>query len=201
MLLLAEPLICHSSPEPQHNNPMGILDLFSSKTTYVKPKEKALSSFLPTPNAQAPIPGQYNLKNRGVAVSDSDIEAFKPLLYGEVSNRTPDKQALEANVILNTALNRVKAYGERGQKKTLSDVLAMPNQYQAYGGPQYKMYANPTDPVALAKKKQIDDIVNGIHSQIKAGQYDDNTQGAYYYVHDPKTGAITYDNIRPLFAK
>ncbi len=206
MLLSAEPLTCHSSQEPQHNKPMGILDFLSSKTTYVKQPEKAISSFLPKANAQTvkpqvPVPGQYNLKNRGVAISDSDIEAFKPLLYGEVSNRAPDKQALEANVILNTALNRVKAYGERGQKKTLSDVLAMPNQYQAYGGPQYKMYANPTDPVALAKKKQIDDIVNGIHAQVKAGQYDDNTEGAYYYVHDPKTGAITYDNIRPLFAK
>lgn len=170
--------------------------------TYVKQPEKAISSFLPLEKSRGiQPPVQYNLKDRGVEVSDSDIEAFRPLLYGEVSNRTPDKQALEANVILNTALNRVKAYGERGQKKTLSDVLAMPNQYQAYGGPQYKAYSAPPDSIALTKRQQVDDIVNAIHEQIKAGRYEDNTQGAYYYVHDPKTGAITYDNIRPLFKK
>ncbi len=201
MLLLAEPLICHSSQELQLNNDMGIKDFFSSKMTYVKPTEKAISSFMPAATTTTPIPGQYNLKNRGVTISDSDIEAFRPLLYGEVSNRTPDKQALEANVIFNTALNRVKAYNERGQKKTLSDVLAMPKQYQAFGGPQYQVYSNPTDPIALAKKKQVDDIVNAIHAKVKAGQFDDNTQGSYYYTHNTKTGEIAYDNIRPLFAK
>ncbi len=180
---------------------MAIKDFFSSKMTYVRPPDKGISAFAPA-GAQAPAqPGQYSLKSRGVQVSDSDIEAFRPLLYGEVSNRAPDKQALEANVIFNTALNRVKAYNDRGQKKTLSDVLAMPNQYQAYGGPQYKVYGNPADPVAMAKKKQVDDIVNAIHAQVKAGKYDDSTKGAYYYVHDPKTGEISYDNIRPLFSK
>ena len=161
-----------------------------------------LSALVPKVEAQAiPKPVQYNLKDRGVAISDADINAFRPLLYGEVSNRTPDKQALEANVIFNTALNRVKAYNERGQKKTLADVLAMPNQYQAYGGPQYQAYHNPPDVVAAAKKKQVDDIINAIHEQVKVGQYADSTEGAYYYVHDPKTGKITYDNMKPLFKK
>ena len=177
---------------------MGIKDFFTKKVSYSnQPVSQSLSSLVPGANAQT----KYNLSNRGVQVSDADIQAFRPLLYGEVSNRTPDKQALEANVIFNTALNRVKAYNERGQKKTLSDVLAMPKQYQAYGGAQYNAYSNPPDAVALAKKKKIDDIVNKIHDQIKYGQYEDNTQGAYYYVHDPKTSKITYDNMRPLFAK
>ncbi len=183
---------------------MGIMDLLSSKTTYVRTPDKAISSFLPstgvTPTAPRPV-NRYDLAGRGVQVSDSDMAAFRPLLYGEVSNRAPDRQALEANVIFNTALNRVKAYGDRGQSKTLADVLAMPNQYQAYGGPQYRAYSNPTDPASLAKKRQVDEIVNAIHEQVKSGKYDDNTKGAYYYAHDPKTSAITYDNMRPLFAK
>lgn len=183
-------------------NDMALKDFFSSTIKYVKPVEASLSSLVPTANAQEmKQPAQYNLKDRGVTLTDADIEAFRPLLYGEVSNRTPDKQALEANVILNTALNRVKAYNEKGMNKSLSDVLAMPNQYQAYGGPQYKVYSNPTLPGDVAKKKQIDDIVNTIHSQIKSGQFPDNTQGAYYYSHNPKTGTIAYDNMRPLFSK
>lgn len=167
-----------------------------------KAKTSLTEIFGPTkyvaPVASAPV--QYELKDRGVSVSDEDLKAVRPLIYGEVSNRTPDKQALEANVILNTALNRVKEYGARGQKKTLRDVIAMPNQYQAYGGKQYKEYHAPSDPVALAKKKQVDAIIDEISKQIQAGKYVDNTEGAYYYVHNPDS-TITYDNKRPLFAK
>lgn len=181
------------------NNNMGIRDFFTRKIRYSDTVDKPISSFLPQVKAQIPV--QYDLKDRGVQISDDDINAFRPLLYGEVSNRTPDKQALEANVIFNTALNRVKAYNEKGQKKTLSDVFSMPNQYQAYGGKQYQLYANPPDVVAAQKKKQVDSIIDSIHQQIKNGQYIDNTQGAYYYVHDPKTGKITYDNKTPLFSK
>lgn len=185
------------------NPNMGLMDLFTKKVSFDNTKvSQPLSALVPKVNAQVVAPpARYALKDRGVSVSDADIDAFRPLLYGEVSNRAPDKQALEANVIFNTALNRVKAYNEKGQTKTLSDVLAMPNQYQAYGGPQYQAYGNPPDAVAAAKKKQIDDIIDGIHEQVKSGNYADNTQGSYYYVHDPKTGKITYDNMRPLFAK
>lgn len=196
MLLLVGLQIYHFSLP----NNMGLSDLFSSKTVYNR-VDKPLSSLVPKAVPVAtPIPAQYNLKDRGVQISDADINAFRPLLYGEVSNRTPDKQALEANVILNTALNRVRAFNEKGQKKTLSDVLAMPNQYQAFGGKQYNAYSNPPDAVSAAKKKQIDAIIDTIHQQIKTGRYDDNTEGAYYYAHG-KDGKIAYDNLRPLFSK
>ncbi len=184
---------------------MGIKDFLSSKTTYqaAKPVEKTISSFLPATKAKAaavPIPAQYNLKDRGIQISDDDINAFRPLLYGEVSNRTPDKQALEAHVIFNTALNRIKAYAEKGQKKSLADVISMPNQYQAYGGKQYQAYSNPADAPSLSKRKQVDAIMDAIHKQIQSGNYPDNTEGSYYYIHQP-TGQITYDNKKPLFAK
>ena len=180
---------------------MGPLkNIFNSIGNALGSLNKPLSNY--GPQVTAPIqalPKKYSLKDRGVEISDADLQAVRPLIYGEVSNRTPDKQALEANVIMNTALNRVREYNARGQKKTLADVVAMPNQYQAYGGPQYQMYHNPTDPVALAKKKQVDAIMDMIAEQIKAGQYADNTEGAYYYVHEPG-GKIRYDSKRKLFA-
>lgn len=183
---------------------MGIKEIFNSIEGAPKKVSSSLTEvFGPTKYAApaAPAPVQYQLKDRGVSVSDADLAAIRPLIYGEVSNRTPDKQALESHVILNTALNRVKEYNARGQNKTLSDVISMPNQYQAYGGQQYKNYSAPPDALALAKKKQVDAIIDEISKQIQSGQYADNTQGAYYYVHDPKTGRITYDNQRQLFAK
>jgi hypothetical protein len=166
----------------------SLSDLFSSTQTYAN----ASSAF-------TPVPIKYSLKDRGVDITDDDLKALRPIIYGEVSNRTPDKQTLEANVITNTALNRLREYNARGQKKNLADVLSMPNQYQAYGGQQYNMYANPTDEVALAKKKQIDAIMDMITQQIKSGQYADNTEGSYYYVHEPD-GRIRYDNKKKLFA-
>ncbi len=188
------------------NPDMPIKDIFNSVGGVAGKVKGSLSDVLGSTKYTAvapvaPAPVQYQLKDRGVSVSDADLNAIRPLIYGEISNRTPDKQALETHVILNTALNRVKEYNARGQKKSLSDVIAMPNQYQAYGGQQYKNYSAPPDAVALAKKRQVDAIIDEISKQIQSGQYADNTQGAYFYVHDPKTGKITYDNNRPLFLK
>jgi hypothetical protein len=164
----------------------------------VKPA-MGISNYYAAPKAEA-APTSYNLGSRGVQISDADIQAMRPLLYGELSNRSPDKQTLEAHVIMNTALNRMKDYAAHGQPKTLSQVVAMPNQYQAYGGPQYKAYTNPTDAPSIAKKKQVDAIVDALQGQIRSGIYPDTTNGAYYYSHDPATGKITYDDKRRLFA-
>ncbi len=202
MLLWAVPLSCLSSQAKD----MGIKEIFNSVESGAKKVSGSLSGILgPVKYSAAasavPVPPQYQIKDRGVSVTDNDLNAMRPLIYGEISNRTPDKQAMETHVILNTALNRVREYNSRGQKKTLSDVIAMPNQYQAYGGSQYKQYSAPSDPIALAKKKQVDAIIDGIAKQIQSGQYPDTTEGSYYYVHEPKTGRIIYDNKRPFFAK
>ena len=160
-----------------------------------------LSSYFSPKETAAPVtPPKYLLKDRGVHVTDDDFKALRPLIYGEVSNRDASKKKLEASVILNTAINRAKEYAAKGQPRSLAEVLAMENQYQAYGGPQYKMYSNPTDPIALKKKLEVDAIMNEIESQIKSGTYQDNTEGAYYYIHHPD-GRIEYDNKRQLFAK
>jgi hypothetical protein len=186
---------------------MKITDLFTGgKSNSMKTTTPSLSSLYPKP-ATTPVvipekikPVQYHLKDRGVQISEEDLNAMRPLLYGEISNRTPDKQSLESDVIFNTAVNRAKAYAARGQNKALAEIVAMPNQYQAYGGAQYQEYYNPSNPVSLAKKKQVDLMVDGIRDRINKGQFVDNTQGAYYYIHN-KDGTIQYDNGRPLFAK
>jgi hypothetical protein len=147
----------------------------------------------------AAAPAQYKIKDRGVSVTDKDMDAIRPLIYGEVSNRTPDKQTLEANVIFNTALNRMKEYQRKGQNKSLEEVISMPKQYQAYGGPQYQEYHAPSNPVSSAKRQQIDAIIDGIKEKVKKGEHVDNTEGAYYYIHE-KDGKIRYDNKRKLFA-
>jgi hypothetical protein len=181
---------------------MAIKDIYNSVGNEVKKVAGSISDYVsPVHYVASAQPTQYQLKDRGVQISENDLNAVRPLIYGEISNRTPDKQALEAHVILNTALNRLREYSARGQNKTLADVISMPNQYQAYGGKQYQTYSNPVNTLDMAKKKQVDAIVDDIHRQVQSGQYPDNTEGAYYYVHDPKTGAITYDNRKQLFAK
>lgn len=145
-------------------------------------------------------PPVYTVPDRGITYTDADLAALRPILYGEISNRPYDKKQLEADVILNTIFNRAKEYQARGQKKSISEIVAMPNQYQAYGSKQYNTYSNPTLYLDKKKKEEIDSIVDNIHNQIKAGNYKDNTNNSYYYVHNPD-GTITYDNKKQLFAK
>jgi hypothetical protein len=142
---------------------------------------------------------QYHIKDRNVRMTSDELNAMRPVIYGEISNRPMDKQALEANVIVNTMINRSGEYANHGQQKTIPQIISMPNQYQAYGGQQYKNYSNPPDSLARAKKQQVDSIIDNIGNQMKAGTYADTTKGAYYYQHHPD-GSIQYDNTRPLFA-
>jgi hypothetical protein len=170
---------------------MGIIDSIKNMfgpVNYQKPVSPEVSK-----------PPQYYLKDRNTNLNDSDFESIKPILYGEISNRAPNKQQLESSVIMNTALNRMKAYRDRGTPKTLAEVLSMPNQYQAYKGPQYNNYFNPPDAPSLNKKKQVDMMVASIKDQMKGGQFSDNTEGAYYYTHN-KDKTIQYDNLKKLFA-
>jgi hypothetical protein len=170
---------------------MGLGNLYKSVKNALSPVEYT---------APAPKPiSEYYLKDRGVKLTDADFEAAKPILYGEISNRPADKQMLEANVIMNTGLNRMQGYGAHGKPKTLAEVFSMPNQYQAYNSPQYQQYYNPMDAPSKKKKEQIDKMVDDIRERIKNGEFVDNTEGAYYYIHE-KDGKIKYDNLRKLFA-
>jgi len=167
-----------------------ISDIFQPKEYFYQAKQP---TFTPVVS-----PNKYTLKDRGVDFTDEDFKAMRPLIYGEISNRNREKKELEANVILNTIINRARAYKERGMNKSLAEIVAMPNQYQAYGGKQYQAYYNPPDQVSLAKKKEVDAILDAIEQQIRSGQYADNTEGASYYIHNPDQ-SITYDNKRKLF--
>lgn len=169
----------------------GVVDAGTSLSNFFTPRPVA------TPKSVVQGPETYQLKDRGATVTDDDIEAYRPILYGEASNRNFDKKSLESDVIFNTAINRQKEYARKGKNKTIAEILAMPNQYQAYGSPQYQEYSNPVLPLSVAKKKEVDAIVDKIKERIKNGEFKDNTQGAYFYVHNPD-GTITY-NTNPLF--
>jgi len=190
----------YNSTKDTVSNVTGKLsDYFSGRTTYdnINPQPAAVSQ---APIVKQDTPRRYELPDRGVQMSDEDFEKMRPLIYGEVSNRPYEKKALEADVIFNTALNRQPEYRAHGQDKSIADIVAMPNQYQAYNGSQYETYYNPQNPVDVAKKKEVDAIVDAIAEKIKKGEYVDNTEGAFYYVHEPDS-TIKYDNLRKLFAE
>lgn len=143
----------------------------------------------------------YSLQNRGVSLTDSDLDELAYILMGEVGNRGPEKQDLEARVIINTALNRLNEYASGGKKKTLADVLRMPNQYQGY------MPDNPESQYSKAKSGKMDELtkskfqfIRSVVDSLKQGKFEDNTNGAFYYVHNPD-GSIEYDDSRPLISR
>ena len=176
------------NPLPSHNFLDTILGMFGSNTsTYTAPT---------TPPEET---GTYN----GQTITKSDFDNIRPILFGEVSNRTPDKQKLEGSVIASTALNRLVANNQRGNKFSMEDVLSQKDsngnpEYQSYGGQQYKLYSNATTTLDVAKKKQIDTMTDSMWNQLKSGQFKDATNGAFYYKHN-NDGSIQYDNTRPLF--
>lgn len=161
----------------------AISGLFGSQTShYVAPA--------------TPAP-QYT--TRGVSFTPDDVAQLKKIIFSEVSNRPADKQNLEANVIFNTALNRVAESQKQGQPKTLTQILTQPNQYQGYNSPLYNEYNNPADSLTAARKSTLNGIVDNMVGQVKDGTFADNTHGAYYYQH--KGDKIYYDDTKPLFAQ
>jgi len=130
----------------------------------------------------------YSLKDRGVDLDENDMGELRNVLYAEISNRDPEKQKMESRAIVNTALNRIPQYKEKGKTLRLSDVLREKNQYQGY---------NPDDPKSQymvaksgkgnAKKlAAIDEVLN----EIKGGEFKDTTDGKVFYVHEDD-GRIT----------
>lgn len=134
-------------------------------------------------------------KARDVDFNDEEIEELRNILYGEISNRPKDKQALEARVIINTALNRIKENRDLGMSfDTMMKVLHQDNQYQALGGKQYELAKRgEADPDKMA-------VIDEVIEELKQGKIKENTNGAFYYIHNPD-GSITYDDNRPLYSK
>lgn len=137
---------------------------------------------------------------RDVNISRKDFdEIFRPVAFGEISNRGSDKKDLEARVILNTALNRMVEHKGRGTEKTLADILSEPNQYQAFGSDQFKAYSSEDlDEPTKQKKTEIDSILDNLWGELSQGKFEDNTENSVFYIHNDD-GTITYDNTRRLF--
>lgn len=137
--------------------------------------------------------GVYIDPVRKVQFDDSDTEELKKILYSEVGNRSQEKRALEATVIINTALNRLAENQKLGRgPQTLLGVLTADNQYQGYQSKQYKV---ATTSEASPKKLAV---IEEILTKLKNGELTDNTNGAFYYIHNPD-GTITYDDKRKLY--
>ncbi len=183
-------------------------DLTTIPTAQAAERSKGLNlgqpgePFTPKPQTEAQKATQPVFV-RDVFVSPKDFnDEFRPVAFGEISNRSPKQQELEARVILNTAINRMKEYAKHGQYFTLAEVLKMPNQYQAQGGKQYQIYKGVNHPATqeldAKKKTALDHTFDELLAEAKAGTLKDNTNGAFYYIHNPD-GSITYDDKRPLF--
>lgn len=126
-----------------------------------------------------------NLKDRNVSITKRDMEAAKPIIFAEVSNRSPDKQMLETKTILNTAINRMQQYQERGINMTLKQVLEQPNQYQGFNSNEYRKYKGNGLFLDERKKKRINEMVDSVADSMNSGTFTDNINGYVYYKHSP----------------
>lgn len=136
---------------------------------------------------------------RNIQINNDEVEVLRKVLFGEISNRNSEKKELEARVILNTVLNRVKNNKDKNKPyDSMLKVLSQNNQYQAYGDKQFGIYDNPKDYPTKQKKDEINKIIDKLLEEIKNGTFQDNTNGAFYYIHNPD-GSITFDSKRKLY--
>lgn len=148
------------------------------------PKESKIKDFLnalfgvKTASASE-LPDVWIRDNR---INTKDIEEATAILFGEISNRSSDKQILEAQTILNTAFNRMDQYRARGMEKTLTEVLQAPNQYQAYKEKQYNKYKSGK--LDSLDQRKIDSISKVI-AQLYDGSFQNNIGDYVFYKHMP----------------
>lgn len=142
-----------------------------------------------------PNKGAYTVKDRGISFSQDEVDkVLRPLIFSEVSSTRPtDKQKLEVQTVLNTALNRMTK-----RKQSFSEVLNS-GEYQGISNPQYKNYFKPNNVVEKAHKQKLNSLVDEVMEEIKNGSFQDNITGAEFYAH-MKDGTIaafdTYDELQ-----
>ena len=121
--------------------------------------------------------GGIQVKDRGLTINPSHLDTLRKVLFAEISNRSIDKQQLEARTIINTALNRMKQQG-----KSLQDIITAPKQYQGYGSKEYqRISAGKTTLNDAQKLKAIDTVL----AQLKSGNFPDTIGGRTFYTHQP----------------
>lgn len=140
--------------------------------------KEALNNVLGVKTASAAeLPDVWIRNNQ---ISQPDIEEATAILFGEISNRSSEKQILEAQTILNTAFNRMDEYRKNGIEKTLTEVLQTPNQYQAFKGKQYEKFkAGKLDELDQRKIDSISKVI----SQLYDGSFKNNIGNHVYYKH------------------
>lgn len=154
---------------------MSIFDLI---TQPIKAVTKKPLDLVATP-VQAAAP-EYWIRNN--KITEADLNEAKAVLFGEISNRSSEKQKLEAQTILNTAFNRMDEYSKRGTPKSLTEVLQMPNQYQAYGGKEYNRYKSGQ---TKDTDKQKLDAIEETLKQIRDLSFQNNIGESVFYTHKP----------------
>lgn len=150
------------------------LDKILGRTKYTAPVAEAAT--LPT----------YELKDRGVKVTDDDLKTLRNVLFGEVSNRDPERQAFEARLITNTALNRIPQYAEKKKDMNLTSVLAAKNQYQAYEGKEFRRLRDNATTTENPLDKQKLEAIDSVIKEVKSGVFKDTSGGSVFCVHDPQ---------------
>jgi hypothetical protein len=170
------------------------------------------SLFTPKVAYAEEMPTQKKYYIRDNPISELDLDEAKAVLYAEISNRTPEKQKLEAQTILNTAFNRQEYYnkiGYRGKKDwTLTDVLQEKNQYQGYAPEgikndkgklvesQYQKYkANKKEELSQQKIDAIDQLL----AKVRDGSFINNISDYRFYTHKPDGRIIATKTFKKLF--
>lgn len=124
----------------------------------------------------------YSLPDRSIDLDDDDIGELRNVLYSEISNREPEKQKTESRAIINTALNRIPQYKEKGKNLKLAEVLRQPNQYQGYQpDKEDSQYRIAKDGKGNAKKLAV---IDEVLEELKSGKLKDDIGGAVYYIHE-----------------
>ncbi len=150
----------------------------------------------PIQPTQPLLPKTPSFKIRDNVLDINDLEEAKAILFGEVSNRPLNKQILEAQTILNTALNRMEEYRRLGKPKTLTEVLQMRNQYQAFKGKEYnKFKEGKTNELDQRKLEAIEKVTE----ELKSGMLENNIPGYFFYSHRPDGSIMAVK--KPLFKK
>lgn len=129
------------------------------------------------PNKQTVIntPTAQSTPSLSPQINPADRQQLAATVFGELSNNKAT-QADEARKIINTVVNRTKQSGQ-----SIKSVISAPNQYQAYGGPQYRQAMSGTlDAPSQAKMAVVQSVLDDLYS----GKLKDNTNGSVFYQYD-----------------
>ena len=114
---------------------------------------------------------------RQIEIKPQELNTLTSVLFGEVSNREPEKMKMEAKAIINIALNRAKQWG-----KTLEEILSQPNQFQAYKGKEFqKATSSKLDYPSQKKMNLIKEVIE----ELKLGKLKNTVDNSIYYIHTP----------------